>query len=116
MDRQIKSKASPAEIQSRWGIPDWTQAKNYPDKMTDLEWRWEFLRRRADYRDLWDQWKASGRARPDKFTVEVANLKFGVSEIYDPRCHMSDDLPGTATAYSPDFTVELTCKPAKPIF
>jgi hypothetical protein len=58
LDRQVKSQGiKAAETQSQWGIPNWTQAENYPNKMTDLEWRWEFVRRRPDYRELWNRRK-----------------------------------------------------------
>ena len=40
-----------------WGVPDWRDAEAYipPDeRKDDLEyWRWEFFRRRPDYRKAW---------------------------------------------------------------
>lgn len=41
---------------SQWNVPDWQDAAAYP-KPNDLslpEWRWQFLRRRKDYRDEFD--------------------------------------------------------------
>ena len=35
------------------GIPDWRDADAYPIELTMPAWRWEFLRRRADYREAW---------------------------------------------------------------
>ncbi len=41
--------------QSPWGVPDWRNASAYPTADTTPEriWRWEFLRRREDYRNDW---------------------------------------------------------------
>jgi hypothetical protein len=38
-----------------WGVPDWRDADAYPapEELDDLEWRWEFLRRRHGYRLDW---------------------------------------------------------------
>lgn len=35
-----------------WGVPDWRDGGGYPkpNELTLDEWRWEFLRRRSDYR------------------------------------------------------------------
>jgi hypothetical protein len=40
-----------------WGVPDWSDETAYPTKannLTNIQWRWEFLRRRHDYRDAWE--------------------------------------------------------------
>ncbi len=38
----------------RWGVPDWRDEGAYPDSETTMyEWRWQFLRRRPDYREFW---------------------------------------------------------------
>lgn len=38
-----------------WGIPDWRDESAYPgpDDLSMDEWRWQFLRRREDYRQDW---------------------------------------------------------------
>jgi len=38
--------------QTEWGLPDWTDAETYHgnDYWDENRWRWEFLRRRPDYR------------------------------------------------------------------
>ena len=44
---------SPAAPDERgWGVPSWEDAAAYPgeEELEDLEWRWEFLRRRHGYR------------------------------------------------------------------
>lgn len=40
---------------TRWGVPDWRNADAYPQPqdLTIDEWRWEFTRRRRDYREDW---------------------------------------------------------------
>jgi hypothetical protein len=35
------------------GVPRWQDAGSYPTPTTDHQWRWEFLRRRPDYRRAW---------------------------------------------------------------
>ncbi len=45
--------------QLKLGIaPDWTDGSTYPqsDRLNDIFWRWEFLRRRADYRQDWEKY------------------------------------------------------------
>jgi hypothetical protein len=39
----------------RWGVPDWRDSEPYPRPDTTRlgQWRWEFLRRRHDYRECW---------------------------------------------------------------
>ena len=67
MDRQVKSQGiKAAEIQARWGIPDWTRAEEYPDakakQITERMWRWEFLRRQPSYRrrfEIAERWDAA---------------------------------------------------------
>lgn len=36
-----------------WGVPDWRDAAAYQATLSHAEYRWEFLRRREDYRRLW---------------------------------------------------------------
>ncbi len=36
-----------------WGLPDWRNPDAYPDSLSENQWRWEFLRRRKDYREDW---------------------------------------------------------------
>jgi hypothetical protein len=50
-------KIDPEEYRCKWGIPDWTDATAYPAKLSNNAWRWEFLRRRDDYRQDWLAWK-----------------------------------------------------------
>jgi hypothetical protein len=48
---------SPEEYRRKWGVPDWRDEKAYPlpKNMADNAWRWEFMRRNADYREDWEQ-------------------------------------------------------------
>ena len=89
-----------AEIISRFGIPDWTRAGDYParEDTTDRVWRWEFLRRRAAYREAWDHWSARELRSHGDLNCALTNdpnemrQRFGVSVIYDPRKKISDHL------------------------
>jgi hypothetical protein len=52
------AKSSREQIRKQWGIPDWRDATAY--KLVDCDepwptnlWRWQFLRRRPDYRKDW---------------------------------------------------------------
>jgi hypothetical protein len=38
-----------------WGVPDWRDEGAYPkpDDLNSNDWRWEFTRRRPDYREAW---------------------------------------------------------------
>ncbi len=56
---------------TQWNVPDWKDAAAYP-KPDDLDlpyWRWEFLRRRKDYREDFD-----AHAVPT-YTYELARAK-----------------------------------------
>ena len=59
-----------------WGVPNWRDADAYPkpDELTHLEWRWEFLRRREDYREDWQIWS--------KLTIERCHKhqKLGIEQ------------------------------------
>ena len=85
-----------------WGLPDWTNPKAYPADLTYRVWRWEFLRRRNDYREAWDRWKNYATIAPPivptrgllsalpydlKTETWEPDMKgrFGVHDIYDPR-------------------------------
>ncbi len=41
-----------------WGVPDWRDESTYlaTHKLTDRQWRWEFMRRRPLYREDWVRW------------------------------------------------------------
>lgn len=43
-----------------WGIPKWRDASAYPDPETtsNFQWKWEFLRRRNDFREDWVKYAA----------------------------------------------------------
>lgn len=44
-----------AAYRRKWGLPDWRDADEYPITLSDDLWRWEFLRRREDYRNDWER-------------------------------------------------------------
>ena len=44
---------TPRDYKHDFGIPSWQDAHAYPVDLPMSAWRWEFLRRREDYRDAW---------------------------------------------------------------
>lgn len=74
-------------------MPDWREADAYPDAegITQRQWRWEFTRRRPDYRALWDLAEDDGqdgvRCAPD---VDEFRLLFQMTLIRDPTGSVSD--------------------------
>lgn len=48
-------RSPPLPDERGWGVPDWRTPSAYPapDELDDLEWRWEYLRRRHGYRLDW---------------------------------------------------------------
>lgn len=49
----------------KWGIPDWHDANSY--WFTDVDWRWEFVRRSDKYRDSWSRWNKLLQQMKDHF-------------------------------------------------
>lgn len=82
----------------RWGIPDWTQAEEYPDPAhtSDRQWRWEFERRQPQYRQRWEDVSGDPNRRPvpDVFGVPVVrdpDHKYVMRVLCDPKCSMNDE-------------------------
>ncbi|MFC3447666.1 hypothetical protein ACFOLL_16990 [Falsochrobactrum ovis] len=46
-------------IATEWGLPDWQDESSYGNtsSWSFMRWRWEFTRRRDDYRNDFDNWK-----------------------------------------------------------
>lgn len=46
-----------AEFDNEWGVPDWRDQSQYPEPndLTSNLWRWQFVRRMPDYREVWDR-------------------------------------------------------------
>lgn len=72
-----------------WGVPDWRDADAYPkpNELTLDEWRWEFLRRRSDYRTHFMQ-------PEEEFIGDSKGLYFErvykISEVVDPHLSVLD--------------------------
>lgn len=56
MKRKMSKTFRQIEHSEKWGVPDWRDAAAYPRSLSDDLWRWEFLRRREDYRNDWELW------------------------------------------------------------
>jgi len=84
--------ATPATTATRaaaneWGIPDWRDASGYADceGWDSDRWRWEFLRRRADYRSDYHACAAEiGLHWPERFDHENSR-RYELTEFHDPR-------------------------------
>jgi hypothetical protein len=80
-----------------WGCPDWQNRDAYPKNGKALkrwQWRWEFLRRTPDYRELWEE-----RSQPDsiryvtKLNVRIDNWVhqlYNLDILIDPANSLSD--------------------------
>lgn len=83
-------------MSDRWGVPDWREAENYGStEAWDLDrWRWEFTRRKKEYRrdyiaalaSLPDPRAAisSGGSQPGAI-AHCGAEKYGLPAFYDPR-------------------------------
>jgi hypothetical protein len=61
-----------------WGVPDWRDPAAYDIPRSLRQWRWEFLRRRPDYREDWLRYYEPGR-REALANFEDEPLPEGVS-------------------------------------
>jgi hypothetical protein len=84
-----------------WGVPDWRDAKAYPDPVTTSveQWRWEFLRRRQDYREDWKLHHLDGSEDgeppllplPDgRYHISASIDKYGTKCLLDPASSAPD--------------------------
>ena len=77
-----------------WGVPDWQDAASYPnpEKANERSWRWQFVRRRDDYRKAWDEWAPRTREE-DLVRSPGANIM--------PICHLDfcADIPDAQTSF-----------------
>lgn len=99
--------ASQSNKECDWGVPDWRRVDDYGDTeaWSDRRWRWEFTRRRPDYRqDFEAAWDGSSELDPlaiDLDAEEIDRLfrsrgvralpfwhanarKYGLGRFYDP--------------------------------
>jgi hypothetical protein len=62
----------------RWGVPDWEDPTAYPetDGLDSQLWRWQFLRRREDYREDWLYW-----APRERITRTFGGQKIGPEHL-----------------------------------
>src|SRR3546814_20450200 len=76
-----------------WGVPDWQDCGAYPkpDEITELQWWWQFTRRRHDYRELWEKWSLINNRRIMEKRAEYAALSQGAGiEIFIDRAPTDD--------------------------
>lgn len=77
---------------AEWNVPDWRDTSAYPrpDDLGLVHWRWEFLRRRDDYRKEFDLHAAATYAYQCK------------------RARHDDALPRVVPPHDPSFRIDLT--------
>jgi hypothetical protein len=85
----------PAPDDRGWGVPSWSDAEAYPvaDELDDLEWRWEFLRRRHGFRLDWLRSPLEFGPVPREFYFAEV---YDVDRPVDPRVSIRDlarDIP-----------------------
>jgi len=78
---------------SEWGVPNWRDESDYPSEKTSLNtWRWEFTRRRPDYRDEWHKYKWE--------TYELWKQVHGEDRTLHPDgCGFRVNIPGSLRKY-----------------
>lgn len=68
--------------------PNWDDSTAYPDRLTDWQWRWEFLRRdeeyQADFARLQSDNYVEFAFMPQTSTELGCRQKYGVGFLYDP--------------------------------
>jgi hypothetical protein len=108
-----KNELNPEEYRRRWGTPDWRDAKAYNYTFTDAQWRWEFLRRRDDYRADWNKHRPTpaspmaGKSIKVKIEGKLVSInlassgapphickKYGIVEMSDPSVSGVDGIFG----------------------
>jgi hypothetical protein len=68
----------------KWGIPNWREDEEYRDcrTLTSEQWRWEFLRRSAEYRDDW--LREAGSPSPEFIDSELLMARYRITEQPNP--------------------------------
>ena len=86
---------APMEEISDWGVPDWREADQYPatDSLTHRQWRWQFLRRRPEFREEWQAGVRDGKLWFDTVMTgdpERCKREYGTVTVFDPRRDYND--------------------------
>src|SRR3546814_10196134 len=76
-------------------ISDWSSdvcsSELKPDEITELQWWWQFTRRRHDYRELWEKWSLINNRRIMEKREEYEALSQGAGiEIFLDRAPTDD--------------------------
>lgn len=80
-----------AKKKTDWGVPDWRDADAYPKKLDPRLWRWEFARRRPDYRATWEQASRRATVPGTRFPHEPAEAaQYGLLHLINPRFSAHD--------------------------
>lgn len=85
-DKQVP--VGKSHFAKEWGVPNWRDPDGYPTRPDELhleQWRWEFLRRRADYREAWLNAEPDPKLRAGLRYWPQSQPRFGLHIMYDPR-------------------------------
>lgn len=115
----VVSRMTPEEKRQKWGVPDWRDASAYPETLPDHIWRWEFLRRLADYRKDYQRAYASTVKWYRQHSFEEYFAK-GLDAPGGPICPNNWDCDPTSPNYivqAPDslrkYRLQTLCNPAE---
>jgi hypothetical protein len=88
-------------MEQDWGIPNWRNVEAYSSNLTFDQWRWQFLRRREDYREDWLRYSE------ESYKNNMQDFKYVPlpSGIYSWHDHFSKiaDMPGCNKKYGVRF-------------
>jgi hypothetical protein len=94
-EARVCAQSPRAPDESGWGVPNWRDAGAYPipDELDELEWRWEFLRRRHGYRLDWLRPGTDFHpATRERYFLDVYDLEMP----FDPRLSVRDLAAGVS--------------------
>lgn len=107
--RALKLTAEVAAL-TDWGIPNWLDANAYPEDLTYNEWRWEFLRRREEYRQDWTANHALSYQRNLKTSCVFPNVPLGIGS-WEEFAKGFAEMPGCIEKYG----IQYLANPARPL-
>ena len=92
--QRVKPRYSPTN--NPWKIPDWRKKSNYPNpkEMSRHLWRWEFLRRREEYRKDWETYAQETREQPTGAKDKKATSALPLSDL-----ELRVEMPGSQEKY-----------------
>lgn len=95
-----------------WGVPDWRDGDAYEAELSMAQWRWEFLRRREDYRVDWAlHFEPSFRRNAEAF--RGLPVPSGVAS-WDDHFSAIAEMPGCREKYGTAYLLDPSLKAPNP--